>query len=257
MYFYHKNGKKFGPVSIEKLEGVVRANVISLHDTVTLQGSSTTQFAWQVIKEHMPDSDVLQPEGKQDDGSGKAADQNEMSGVVSGGKFEISHSVTGAPIVRFDCPHCDLKLRAGVEEVGKEDSCPECGTKFVTPGPSLDVIKSLLKAVQQKRAAAKKTGIKAAKGFGTTTLVIAISVAAIATAYYLYLAGLWLTTVVSENYEMILGFLCLFFFIAVIIGLIILLAAASEGKSGVDNPIVMLFVVLLVLPTAWGQKTGT
>lgn len=37
-------------------------------------------------------------------------------------------------VVTYDCPHCDSNLKSPLEEAGKDDHCPKCGSDFVVPG---------------------------------------------------------------------------------------------------------------------------
>ncbi len=47
---------------------------------------------------------------------------------------QISKSLFGAKIVRFDCPRCKERLRAPLSDAGKSDTCPDCSVKFIVPG---------------------------------------------------------------------------------------------------------------------------
>ncbi len=269
MYFYTRDGKELGPISIEKLQRLVRAGEVKPHDPVSRSGSRATYPAWRVLGQDAPDNNPgYAEEVHRDDAWAKETASSKSTKTKAPNKtkkavsrppwmnrlgdpestFEVSRSVTGAPIVQFNCPGCEVKLRANIEEVGSRDHCPDCQKEFETPGPSGDFIGKMLWAAEQNRTAVKEKGVKVAKGIGKTTIVTAITVAALATVYYLYLVVYWLTNVVSDNIELILGFSCLFLFIALVIGLLVGLAAASEGKSGVDNPFLVFLMVLIVLP---------
>ena len=47
---------------------------------------------------------------------------------------KFKKTLTGKELVIYDCPHCDASLNSPTEEIGINDSCPECGEEFVVPG---------------------------------------------------------------------------------------------------------------------------
>lgn len=40
----------------------------------------------------------------------------------------------GAPMVIYSCPGCEGELKSPVDDIGKEDTCPECDHTFEVPG---------------------------------------------------------------------------------------------------------------------------
>ena len=48
--------------------------------------------------------------------------------------IEYSKNALGKPTVRFQCPGCQTRLTALLEEAGSVESCPTCGQGFRVPG---------------------------------------------------------------------------------------------------------------------------
>ncbi len=48
--------------------------------------------------------------------------------------IEIKKPLLGKPVVSYGCPNCDTLLKSPVDDIGKPDSCPDCGRQFVVPG---------------------------------------------------------------------------------------------------------------------------
>jgi len=63
---------------------------------------------------------------------------------------EYTKNLVGKPIVKFDCPKCNLRLSAMLAEAGTHDTCPECGQAFRVPGTQQ------LKKAQEKRKLEKE-----------------------------------------------------------------------------------------------------
>ena len=49
-------------------------------------------------------------------------------------RFELKKNLAGAYSVKFKCPKCGIKLSESLKNAGQQDTCPECGQKFVIPG---------------------------------------------------------------------------------------------------------------------------
>jgi predicted RNA-binding Zn-ribbon protein involved in translation (DUF1610 family) len=61
---------------------------------------------------------------------------------------EYTKNLVGKPIVKFDCPKCQLRLSAMLSEAGTHDKCPECGQGFKVPGQQ-----KLKQAAEKRRLA--------------------------------------------------------------------------------------------------------
>lgn len=71
---------------------------------------------------------------------------------------EYTKNLVGKPIVKFDCPNCQLRLSAMLSEAGSRDKCPECGQGFKVPGQQKlrDAEEKRKKALEAKAAAKQK-----------------------------------------------------------------------------------------------------
>ena len=49
-------------------------------------------------------------------------------------RYELKKNLAGAYSVKFKCPKCGIKLAESLKNAGQQDTCPECGQKFVIPG---------------------------------------------------------------------------------------------------------------------------
>jgi len=77
--------------------------------------------------------------------------------------IEIKKTLFGKYLVVFDCPRCGERLRSVSNEIGREDDCPSCHTRFVVPGQlELDrfVDKENSLAERKARAAFDKAALK-------------------------------------------------------------------------------------------------
>ena len=36
-------------------------------------------------------------------------------------------------LVEFECPHCQVRLRAGIDHIGSKANCPNCRKEFTVP----------------------------------------------------------------------------------------------------------------------------
>lgn len=75
---------------------------------------------------------------------------------------EYTKNLVGKPIVKFDCPQCQLRLSAMLSEAGTHDKCPECGQGFKVPGQQkLKQVTKERRLAQEARVAAKskKSGV--------------------------------------------------------------------------------------------------
>jgi cation transport ATPase len=48
--------------------------------------------------------------------------------------IEFTSNFAGQPIVKFNCPKCNLRLTAKLLEAGNVETCSECATTFKVPG---------------------------------------------------------------------------------------------------------------------------
>jgi len=70
---------------------------------------------------------------------------------------EYTKNLVGKPIVKFNCPNCQLRLSAMLSEAGIQDKCPECGQRFKVPGQQkLQQVEEQRRLSQETKAAAKK-----------------------------------------------------------------------------------------------------
>jgi predicted RNA-binding Zn-ribbon protein involved in translation (DUF1610 family) len=49
-------------------------------------------------------------------------------------RYTVKKNLAGAYSVKFDCPQCGVRLSESLKRAGHTDTCPDCGTAFVTPG---------------------------------------------------------------------------------------------------------------------------
>jgi uncharacterized Zn finger protein (UPF0148 family) len=49
-------------------------------------------------------------------------------------RFVIKKGLLGGHSVAYECPKCSTGLKSPLDEAGKSDTCPQCGTQFVVPG---------------------------------------------------------------------------------------------------------------------------
>lgn len=64
-------------------------------------------------------------------------------------EFEVITTFLGNQYVRFACPGCKVLLRDPLDEVGQDDTCPDCGAGLVTPGP--DNFKSIYAEAKKRQ----------------------------------------------------------------------------------------------------------
>ena len=77
---------------------------------------------------------------------------------------EYTKNLVGKPIVKFDCPKCQLRLSAMLSEAGTHDKCPECGQVFKVPGQQkLKQAAEKRRLAQEAKSAAKQKKSKEAK----------------------------------------------------------------------------------------------
>lgn len=70
---------------------------------------------------------------------------------------EYTKNLVGKPIVKFDCPNCQLRLSAMLSEAGTHDKCPECGQGFKVPGQQkLKQATEKRRLAQEAKSAAKQ-----------------------------------------------------------------------------------------------------
>ena len=78
---------------------------------------------------------------------------------------EYTKNLVGKPIVKFDCPKCQLRLSAMLLEAGTHDKCPECGQGFKVPGQQkLKQEAEKRRLTQEAKLAAKQKKSEEAKG---------------------------------------------------------------------------------------------
>jgi Zn-finger nucleic acid-binding protein len=70
---------------------------------------------------------------------------------------KINKTLLGKLHVKYDCPKCKLELENPLNEAGRSDTCPECGTVFVVPGESAQ------KEMEQQRLLAKNAATEEAE----------------------------------------------------------------------------------------------
>ena len=49
-------------------------------------------------------------------------------------EFVVKKSVLGGYTVAYRCPRCNSSLKSPLNDAGKSDTCPDCGTPFLVPG---------------------------------------------------------------------------------------------------------------------------
>ncbi len=77
---------------------------------------------------------------------------------------EYTKNLVGKPIVKFDCPKCQLRLSAMLSEAGTHDRCPECGQGFKVPGQQkLKQAAEKRRLAQEAKSAAKQKKSEEAK----------------------------------------------------------------------------------------------
>ncbi len=77
---------------------------------------------------------------------------------------EYTKNLVGKPIVKFDCPKCQLRLSAMLSEAGTHDKCPECGQGFKVPGQQkLKQAAEKRRLAQEAKSAAKQRKSEEAK----------------------------------------------------------------------------------------------
>jgi len=77
---------------------------------------------------------------------------------------EYTKNLVGKPIVKFDCPKCQLRLSAMLSEAGAHDKCPECGQGFKVPGQQkLKQAAEKRRLAQEAKSAAKQKNSEEAK----------------------------------------------------------------------------------------------
>lgn len=77
---------------------------------------------------------------------------------------EYTKNLVGKPIVKFDCPKCQLRLSAMLSEAGTHDKCPECGQGFKVPGEQkLKQVEEKRRLAQEAKSAARKRRSEDAK----------------------------------------------------------------------------------------------
>ena len=77
---------------------------------------------------------------------------------------EYTKNLVGKPIVKFDCPKCQLRLSAMLSEAGTHDKCPECGQGFKVPGQQkLKQEAEKRRLAQEAKSAAKQKKSEEAK----------------------------------------------------------------------------------------------
>ena len=67
--------------------------------------------------------------------------------------------ITGAITVHFQCRRCGVELHAPLDDCGKRDECPQCGTGFIVPG---DAEKVRRREAQARKAEDDKRRMKEA-----------------------------------------------------------------------------------------------
>jgi tellurium resistance protein TerD len=67
-------------------------------------------------------------------------------------RIEIKKGLFGRLSVGYDCPHCRAPLKSPLDDAGKSDQCPDCGTRLIVPGTQeRDRIQAENEAAAQKR----------------------------------------------------------------------------------------------------------
>lgn len=49
-------------------------------------------------------------------------------------QVEIKKGFLGGYTIGYDCRNCSSRLKSPLDDAGKPDTCPDCGTQFVVPG---------------------------------------------------------------------------------------------------------------------------
>lgn len=73
-------------------------------------------------------------------------------------RVEIKKGLFGGRSVGYDCPNCKARLTSPLDDAGKQDSCPDCGARFVVPGvEERDRIRGEKAAAAQQRKRQKES----------------------------------------------------------------------------------------------------
>jgi len=84
-------------------------------------------------------------------------------------KLEITRSFWGTYRVRYDCPGCGERLRSPLDDVGKNDTCPDCRKGFIVPGAEERA--TLVCSVQAGRGEMQPSKIRKSKESGGAVFI--------------------------------------------------------------------------------------
>ena len=62
--------------------------------------------------------------------------------------IQYTTNLAGKPIVKFNCPKCNVRLTARLTEAGNVEKCGDCGAGFKVPGE--ERLKALRNAEQER-----------------------------------------------------------------------------------------------------------
>lgn len=70
---------------------------------------------------------------------------------------QVKRRLLGGHLLVYGCPKCQTRLTSPLDDAGKSDSCPDCGTTFVVPGVAeREQIRAEAAAAQQQKIALKE-----------------------------------------------------------------------------------------------------
>lgn len=159
-------------------------------------------------------------------------------------EYEVITTFLGNQYVRFACPGCQVLLRDPLDEVGQGDTCPDCGSALVTPGP--DNFKSIYERAKQRQKARLD---KIVRGLISTSIVAFVLGLVGIVGYEIYAnAGTvmeWVTYLgIALLWLVVVGAV-----LAVVLLILIAIGSAAENSgSGFNNPFIMIMALLFFLP---------